>query len=36
MGLLSDALLDHCREDGVHGPGCWVIDTLLGRMYTRS
>lgn len=46
LGLLGDALqdagcdnpavLDHCRDDGVHGPGCWVIDTLLGRMYTRS
>jgi hypothetical protein len=46
LGLLGDALqdagcdnqavLDHCREDGVHGPGCWVVDTLLGRMYTRG
>lgn len=46
LGLLGDALqdagcdhpavLDHCREDGFHGPGCWVIDTLLGRLFTRG
>lgn len=41
MPILGDALeeggcthvgvLDHCRHGGPHGPGCFVIDTLLGR-----
>jgi hypothetical protein len=31
-GCANDDLLDHCRTGGPHGPGCWVIDTLLGRM----
>ncbi|WP_438032127.1 hypothetical protein [Sorangium sp. So ce204] len=41
MPLLADALLDagcedadvlgHCRGDGPHVRGCWVIDSLLGR-----
>jgi hypothetical protein len=41
MGILADALLDsgctdegimqHCREQGSHARGCWVIDLLLGK-----
>jgi hypothetical protein len=41
MPILSDALLDagcndasilsHCRGDGVHVKGCWVVDLLLGK-----
>ena len=42
MPILADALedvgcdsvdvLEHCRSDGLHVRGCWVIDALLGRM----
>ncbi|WP_437765758.1 hypothetical protein WMF27_28180 [Sorangium sp. So ce281] len=41
MPLLADALLEagcedadvlgHCRGDGPHVRGCWVIDSLLGK-----
>jgi hypothetical protein len=41
MPILADALedagcdarviLDHCRGRGTHGPGCWVLDALLGK-----
>jgi hypothetical protein len=41
MGILHDALLDagcaddelleHCRKQGKHVAGCWVIDLLTGR-----
>jgi hypothetical protein len=41
LGILADALLDadcprdelvrHCRENGPHGRGCWVVDALLGK-----
>jgi hypothetical protein len=41
MPILADALedagctsadfLDHCRQDGEHVRGCWVVDVLLGR-----
>jgi hypothetical protein len=41
MPLLGDALLDagyddeevmaHCRADGEHVRGCWVVDLLLGK-----
>jgi hypothetical protein len=41
MPLLADALqdagcenediLNHCREDGPHVRGCWVVDLILGK-----
>ena len=41
MPILADALQDagcdnedilsHCRGDGPHVRGCWVIDLLLGK-----
>jgi hypothetical protein len=41
MPILADALQDarcedeqilrHCREEGTHVRGCWVIDLILGR-----
>jgi hypothetical protein len=41
MPILADALqdagcdnvnvLDHCREQGEHVRGCWVVDMLLGK-----
>jgi hypothetical protein len=30
-GCSERPLLDHCRENGPHGFGCWVIEVLLGR-----
>jgi hypothetical protein len=24
-------LLDHCRDPGPHGRGCWAVDLLLGK-----
>ncbi|MFO0880208.1 MAG: hypothetical protein U0840_22900 [Gemmataceae bacterium] len=29
-GCNSEAMLTHCRVGGVHLPGCWVVDLLLG------
>jgi hypothetical protein len=41
LPVLADALMDsgcenadilaHCRRDGPHVRGCWVIDLLLGK-----
>jgi len=41
MPILADALLDagrdhadvlrHCRFDGPHVRGCWVVDLVLGK-----
>ncbi len=41
LPILADALeeagcdrvevLNHCREDGFHARGCWVVDGLLGK-----
>jgi hypothetical protein len=41
LPLLADALMDagcaderviaHCRSDGPHVRGCWVVDLVLGR-----
>lgn len=30
-GCADVAVLEHCREPGLHARGCWVIDALLGR-----
>jgi hypothetical protein len=30
-GCDNDDILDHCRGDGVHVRGCWVVDLLLGK-----
>jgi hypothetical protein len=30
-GCGSEALLQHCRDGGVHVRGCWAIDAVLGR-----
>jgi hypothetical protein len=31
VGCTSKDVLDHCRSDGVHVRGCWVVDLLLGK-----
>ena len=41
LPILTDALIDagcddeqvlaHCRSDGPHVRGCWVVDLVLGR-----
>ncbi|MFO0844686.1 MAG: hypothetical protein U0797_20200 [Gemmataceae bacterium] len=30
-GCDDEALLAHCRDDGLHVRGCWVVDLLLDR-----
>jgi hypothetical protein len=30
-GCSDPAILDHCRREGGHVRGCWVLDSLLGR-----
>jgi ATP-dependent Clp protease ATP-binding subunit ClpA len=30
-GCTDREILDHCRRPGEHGPGCWVLDLLLGE-----
>jgi ATP-dependent Clp protease ATP-binding subunit ClpA len=30
-GCADREILDHCRRPGEHGPGCWVLDLLLGE-----
>ncbi len=30
-GCSDSAVLNHCRQPGVHVRGCWVVDLLLGR-----
>lgn len=30
-GCDHEAMLDHCRGDGIHTRGCWVVDLLLGK-----
>jgi hypothetical protein len=34
-GCDQAALLDHCRQVAEHVRGCWVVDTLLGKMGRR-
>jgi hypothetical protein len=30
-GCESADILDHCRGDGPHVRGCWVVDLVLGK-----
>jgi hypothetical protein len=30
-GCTDEALLDHCRGEGPHVRGCWLLDLLLGK-----
>jgi hypothetical protein len=30
-GCDNRAILTHCRQDGEHARGCWVVDALLGK-----
>ena len=30
-GCTNDDILDHCRRDGPHVRGCWVVDLVLGK-----
>src|SRR5262249_22996633 len=30
-GCADRAVLDHCRGQGTHALGCWVIEAVLGR-----
>jgi hypothetical protein len=30
-GCTDAAILDHCRQSGVHARGCWLVDLLLGK-----
>jgi hypothetical protein len=30
-GCNNDAILTHCRSDGPHVRGCWVVDLVLGK-----
>lgn len=30
-GCDDEAILDHCRREGPHGRGCWVVDLVLGK-----
>ena len=30
-GCAEEAILDHCRGEGPHVRGCWVVDLVLGK-----
>jgi hypothetical protein len=30
-GCEDAAVLEHCRGEGPHSRGCWVVDLVLGR-----
>ena len=30
-GCDNDDILNHCRQEGVHVRGCWVVDLVLGK-----
>src|SRR5262245_36112212 len=30
-GCTDEAILSHCRQEGPHVRGCWVLDLLLGK-----
>jgi hypothetical protein len=31
-GCTEAAILNHCRQPGMHVKGCWVVDMLLGKV----
>ena len=31
-GCTNEDVLTHCRGDGPHVRGCWVVDLLLGKV----
>jgi hypothetical protein len=31
VGCEDDAILEHCRSNGPHVRGCWVVDLILGK-----
>jgi hypothetical protein len=31
VGCEQEDILNHCRSDGPHVRGCWVVDLLTGR-----
>jgi hypothetical protein len=30
-GCGNEDMLAHCRSDGPHARGCWVVDLILGK-----
>jgi hypothetical protein len=30
-GCADESILSHCRSDGPHVRGCWVVDLVLGK-----
>jgi hypothetical protein len=30
-GCTDAAILSHCRGEGPHARGCWVVDLILGK-----
>ncbi|MBN9518636.1 hypothetical protein J0H58_08980 [bacterium] len=30
-GCVNSGVLEHCRSDGPHARGCWVVDLQLGK-----
>jgi hypothetical protein len=30
-GCDNEEILNHCRSDGLHVRGCWIVDVLLGK-----
>jgi hypothetical protein len=30
-GCHNSGILDHCRQPGLHAPGCWLLDLLMGK-----
>jgi hypothetical protein len=30
-GCTDEDVLTHCRDDGLHARGCWVVDAVLGK-----
>jgi hypothetical protein len=30
-GCADEQILKHCRSDGPHVRGCWVVDLILGK-----
>jgi hypothetical protein len=30
-GCADEQILEHCRSNGPHVRGCWVVDLVLGK-----